>query len=396
MIQHILELYHQHFSYPPVLVNAPGRINLIGEHTDYNEGFVLPAAIDKSIVFALAPNHTNTCRLVAADLNDHFETTLTDLKPVNKSWANYVLGVVYQFQQHGYPVGGFDCVFGGDVPVGAGLSSSAAVECGTGYALSLAFGLNISRMDLVKMAQKAEHTFAGVQCGIMDQFASTFGKNGHVVRLDCRSLDYEYFPFDMSGYKLLLCDTKVTHALSDSEYNTRRQECESGVTTLRNWFPGIHSLRDVTSEMLASHRYDFDPVIFKRCSFVVAENERVHQTCKALNEGNLPLAGKLIYQSHEGLQHLYEVSCPELDFLVDQTRDNPFVLGARMMGGGFGGCTLNLVRTEEADRITNGLKTAYESRFGITPGIYLTAITDGVREIPVSHVEKLPGTQSNR
>lgn len=384
MYQTILESFQKHFHSTPTLVNAPGRINLIGEHTDYNEGFVLPAAIDKGIVFAVAPNHTTRCRMIALDLNDSYETELHDLHPVSVSWANYLLGVVHQFQINGYAVGGFDCVFGGNIPVGAGLSSSAAVECGIGYALSLVFDLNISRMDLVKMAQKAEHTFPGVQCGIMDQFASTFGKADHVVRLDCRSLDYEYFPFDMSGLKILLCDTRVTHSLSDSEYNTRRKECETGVAYLRNAYPEVRSLRDVNADMLAAHQHEMDPVIFKRCSYIVAENDRVLQTCEALSQGNPALAGKLLYQSHEGLQHLYEVSCPELDFLVEQTRENPEVMGARMMGGGFGGCTLNLVKSAHVESVAAELSRLYEAKFGIKPGIYITGITEGVQEVLLS------------
>ncbi|MEZ4774287.1 MAG: galactokinase [Bacteroidia bacterium] len=381
MHQTILETFQKHFHHTPTLVIAPGRINLIGEHTDYNEGFVLPAAIDKGIVFAVAPNHTTRCRIIAMDLKDEYETELHDLQPVSVSWANYLLGVVHQFQLNGYAVGGFDCVFGGNIPVGAGLSSSAAVECGIGYALSLIFDLNISRMDLVKMAQKAEHTFPGVQCGIMDQFASTFGKANHVVRLDCRTLDYEYFPFDMRAHKILLCDTRVTHSLSNSEYNTRRKECEAGVAIIRNTFPHVHSLRDVNADMLAAHEDQMDPVVFKRCSYVVEENDRVIKTCEALSQGKLARVGELLYKSHEGLQHLYEVSCPELDFLVELTRDNPEVMGARMMGGGFGGCTLNLVPSAYAETVAEELSSQYEAKFGIKPGIYITSITDGVQEI---------------
>ncbi|MDX2247819.1 MAG: galactokinase [Bacteroidia bacterium] len=382
MHQAVLETFHHSFHQNPTLVIAPGRINLIGEHTDYNEGFVLPAAIDKGIVFAVAANHTSTCRIIALDLDDQFEVDLDEIRPLDSpSWPNYLLGVIHQFQIHGYPISGFDCVFGGNIPVGAGLSSSAAVECGIGYALSVIFDLKISRMDLVRMAQKAEHTFPGVQCGIMDQFASTFGEENHVVRLDCRSLEYEYFPFDMSEYKILLCDTRVSHSLANSEYNTRRQECESGVKILQKFYPNVKTLRDTTHEMLLTLQKNADPVIFKRCSYVVEENLRVIQTCEALSQGQVELVGEYLYQSHEGLQHLYEVSCPELDFLVEETLENPDVLGARMMGGGFGGCTLNLVKADCTESVAKKLSDRYESQFGRKPGIYITSITSGVREI---------------
>uniref|UniRef100_UPI001A9784FE galactokinase n=1 Tax=Sabulibacter ruber TaxID=2811901 RepID=UPI001A9784FE len=299
-----------------------GRVNLIGEHTDYNEGFVLPAAIDKEIYFAIAPNGTQEMRAYSFDLNEKGTFSLEQVEPTQTAWANYLLGVVAQLQKAGHAVPGFDLVFGGNIPMGAGLSSSAAVECGLAYALNHLFGYGVEKMDLVKMAQKAEHEYAGVMCGIMDQFASMFGKRDHVVRLDCRSLEYQYFPFDMREYRLVLCDTQVKHSLASSEYNTRRQECETGVAILQKHYPQIHSLRDVTLEMLAQHQAEFDPVVYRRCTYVVQENLRVEEGCLDLERGDLEAFGQKMFASHQGLQHDYEVSCPELDFLAEKAKES--------------------------------------------------------------------------
>ncbi|MCL4156523.1 UNVERIFIED_CONTAM: hypothetical protein GTU68_004741, partial [Idotea baltica] len=267
----IVQLFIKNFKKTPLIVKSPGRVNLIGEHTDYNEGFVLPAAIDKGIDFAIALNGENYFNLVSCDLDDSCKISINNLDLIEKSWANYLIGVVAQFKERGIEIPGFDCVFGGNIPVGAGLSSSAALECGLAVGLNELLSSGISKMDLVKMAQKAEHTYAGVQCGIMDQFASVFGKANHVVRLDCRSLDYDYFPFEMADYQLLLCNTKISHSLASSEYNTRRAECEAGVRILQNHQPNISSLRDVPLELLEVHKDEFEPIVFQRCAYVVAE-----------------------------------------------------------------------------------------------------------------------------
>ena len=297
----IQDIYTQKYQSTPTIFTAPGRINIIGEHTDYNMGFVLPAAIDKAITYAVGINHENIIRMTAADLDQEVEVDINAVQPNESKWANYLLGVVAQFQANGHEIGGFDCVFGGNIPLGAGLSSSAAVECGLAFALNHLFELNIPKMDLVKMAQLAEHTYAGVKCGIMDQFASTFGKENHVVKLDCRSLEYNYFPFDMSGYKILLCNTKVSHSLADSEYNTRREECEAGVEILKKHYSEIESLRDVSLDQLAKHESEFTPIIYQRCKYVVGEIQRVEDACAALNRGELDKVGELMYQSHHGL-----------------------------------------------------------------------------------------------
>lgn len=375
-------LFTQHFpaSGKPLLLRAPGRVNLIGEHTDYNDGFVLPGAVDMGISFAITRNELNQARLVAADLDANYECDLAQIKiaPESHSWANYVLGVIAQLQEQGHEFGGFDMVFSGDIPRGAGLSSSAALECGAGLAISALYDLAVERWPLVKMAQKAEHTYAGVRCGIMDQFASTFGKAEQLVRLDCRSLEYAYFPLQMDAYKIVLCNTQVSHSLASSEYNTRREECEQGVALLQQLDPTINSLRDVKLEQIETLKDQMPGKVYDRCRYVVAENERVLTACDALSEGDLPAFGDLMYGSHDGLQHLYEVSCPELDFLVAETQDDPNVLGARMMGGGFGGCTINLVKSEAVDAFEQKMKAAYQTQYSIELPIYIASLVDGV------------------
>ncbi|MCS7004649.1 MAG: galactokinase [Cytophagales bacterium] len=368
-------------SKPQCFYKAPGRINLIGEHTDYNEGFVLPAAIDKEIVFAISPNHSDRVRLFTYDFNDYFEFSLQIVKKSSVSWVNYILGVIAQFQKNGYALSGFDCVYGGDVPSGAGLSSSAAVECGLAFALNDLFSFGIDKMTLAKMAQKAEHEFVGVFCGIMDQFASIFGREGYVVRLDCRSLEYVYFPFDMSEYKIVLCDTQVKHSLASSEYNTRRYECEQGVLLLQKHYPFIQSLRDVSIEILEKHKEELSTNVFKRCLYVVKENMRVLQACQALEKGDLKSFGQLMYASHEGLSKDYQVSCKELDFLVEKAQQRSEVIGSRMMGGGFGGCTINLVKKESVDSFVEAMSQMYQRELGKTLKTYITTIQDGAKRL---------------
>jgi galactokinase len=377
----IKDRFKELFGQEPLLVEAPGRINLIGEHTDYNEGFVLPAAIDKTIVFGFAANGRENCRLYSVDMEEHFEFDVESFTPQRGGWANYIMGMVAQFQENGLQINGFDCVFGGNIPVGAGLSSSAALLCGTGLGLAKLFGHEPTKLQLIKMAQKAEHVFAGVQCGIMDQFASTMGKRDHVIRLDCQSLDFEYFKLDLRDYEILLCDTQVKHALADTEYNTRRQECETGINVIRNKHPHVQSLRDVDMEMLQSMEPRLDPIIFKRCLYVVEENQRVVDSCLLLLENDLKGFGEKMYGSHKGLSDLYEVSCPELDVLVEATQSMPFVLGSRMMGGGFGGCTINLVRKSKRAQFEQELRDVFMKKFDLDLPIYEVRIEDGVRVV---------------
>ncbi|OKL42045.1 galactokinase [Pontibacter flavimaris] len=386
MLQEIKDKFKELYEQEPLVVRSPGRVNLIGEHTDYNDGFVLPAAINKEIYFAVAPNNTNTFRAYAYDLQEGGEFDLGQVQRSEKSWANYLLGVVAQLQQAKYEVKGFDLVYGGNIPIGAGLSSSAAVECGLAYALNHIFGFNIPKFDLVKMAQLAEHEYAGVKCGIMDQFASMYGRQDHAVKLDCRSLDFDYYHLEMADYRIVLCDTQVKHNLASSEYNTRRQECEAGVALLQRHYPQVKSLRDVTVPMLELHQEEFEPTVYRRCTYVVHENIRVEEACQALEQGDMKTFGEKMYASHRGLQHDYGVSCPELDFLVDQAREMDSVLGARMMGGGFGGCTINLVKLEALDAFIQSMEEAYKLQFGIALKTYVAEIVDGSSLVEPSQI----------
>ncbi|RMG17214.1 MAG: galactokinase [Bacteroidetes bacterium] len=379
MKERIHSYFQQHYSAHPLLVCAPGRVNLIGEHTDYNQGFVLPAAVDKALYFALAPNGRRRMRLYAHDLQQDFEVALDELQPLEGGWPNYLMGVVAQLQQAGHEIEGFDCVFGGNIPQGAGMSSSAALECGLAFGLNQLFGLGLDRLQLARIAQLAEHTYAGVQCGIMDQYASLFGKAGHAIKLDCRSLSHEYIPFDLPDYRIVLCNTGVSHSLADSAYNQRRQQCETGLQAVKSLHPQVQSLRDVSMEMLQQARPLMDALSFRRCAYVLAENQRLQQACEALRAGDLTTFGQKMYESHQGLSEEYEVSCEELDLLVALTRDHPAVVGARMMGGGFGGCTINLVQAQEVEAFCRQMQAAYQAQTGILLQTYVTRIEQGVR-----------------
>ncbi len=380
----IKQSYFTHFgaaASQPRIFRSPGRINLIGEHTDYNDGFVLPASVDKAIYFALSPSDDNQVTLYAVDLDQTYSFALDDLSRPAVSWPAYQLGVIDQLNKKGMSIGGFRAAFGGDVPVGAGMSSSAALECCLLFALNEINELGLDRATIVKMAQKAENEYVGLQCGIMDQFASTFGKTDMVIRLDCRSLEYEYFPFPMQDYLIVLCDTCVKHSLADSEYNTRRQECEAGVKILARTHPEIQSLRDASPEIVELHKDELGDVIYRRCKYITEEITRVNLGCNALSKGDLLLFGQKMYETHDGLQHEYEVSCPELDFLVDLTRNNDAVIGSRMMGGGFGGCTINLVKREAVDAFEISMKDGYMQQYNLELPCYRVRITDGTGEV---------------
>lgn len=379
----LTEKFKEHFNTnPTLLVRAPGRINLIGEHTDYNNGFVLPAAIDKAIYFAISPRNDQKCVVYAYDLDDLYEFSLDNLQKSEKGWANFLIGVLAEITSKSEQINtGFNVVFGGDVPLGAGLSSSAAVESGIGFALNELYNLEFSKLDLALIAQQAEHKYAGVNCGIMDMFASIHGKENAVIKLDCQDLSFEYFPFDFPDYTLVLCNTGVKHNLGDSEYNQRRAECEEGIKILQSAFPQVDSLRDVTMQMLSSQADKLSPIVYKRCKYVVEEIERVTIACKALENGNLSSFGQKMYETHEGLSKEYEVSCPELDFLVEQSQDFEAVVGARMMGGGFGGCTINLIKADAVDEFIKKISFAYHQAFNIQLQTYIVNISNGVEVI---------------
>jgi galactokinase len=377
IISHLETVFKQHFHTQPIIVRSPGRVNLIGEHTDYNEGFVLPAAVDKAAYVALTPRQDDNYNWIAADLNDSYSGKLPDIQKSDKGWPNYLSGMVDQLIKAGYKIRGFDCVITANVPIGAGMSSSAALECAVGFALSEAFNLNISKMELVKLGQKVENEFVGVKSGIMDQFASVFGKKDHVIRLDCRSLEYEYFPFKMQDIRIVLCDTGVKHSLVTTEYNTRREQCEAGVKLLQSYYPEVKSLRDVTRERLEQHRMEMDPIVYNRCLYVVEENARLLAATEDLQRGDMASFGNRMYLTHYGLRDLYEVSVPELDYLVEFTEKEDIVLGARMMGGGFGGCTINLVKEDNIEAFFDRISKAYKRDIGIDLKIYDGKIEDG-------------------
>jgi len=378
IIEKFIEVFQQE---PHSVYFSPGRINLIGEHTDYNEGFVMPGAINLGIYVAIAANGLPFSRIYSIDFDEEFSISLNSLAPKKGHWATYIMGVVSQLQQAGYPVKGFDMVFGGDLPVGAGLSSSAAIECAVGFSISSLFGFNIPKHSLIHYAQKAEHLFAGVQCGIMDQFTSVMGKKDHVIKLDCRDLSFDYFPLDLGVFQLLLVDTQVQHSLADSAYNRRRNECAEVVLMAQQNQVGVTSLRDLKLKHLDEIKPFIDRAVLDRGTYVIEENERVIKASEALKEGEIFKVGELMYATHEGLSRKYDVSCQELDFLVDQTKSLDYVIGSRMMGGGFGGCTINIIQKEKAGHFKEIIASAYLDKFGKSPKFYTISLGDGTREI---------------
>ena len=378
--ENIREQFIRKYNKEPLIVSAPGRVNLIGEHTDYNEGFVLPGAIDKRINVAMAQNETDTINVFAEDFNESFSFPLNDIKP-SKGWTTYILGVTHQILEKGKSLHGVDVWIDGNVPVGGGMSSSAALCSGYGFALNEKFNLGFSRLDLAYIGQKTEHNFAGVKVGIMDQFASLHGKKGHLMKLDCRSMEYEYIPFDFPDYKIVMVNSMVSHSLASSEYNVRRQQCEEGVAILKKHYQHIHSLRDVTMEMLERHKQEIPEIVFRRCRYVITEKDRLLHGCDALQRHDLDTFGELMYTTHQGLSKDYEVSCPELDFLAETAKPMQEVSGTRMMGGGFGGCTINIVDDKKVDAFKEKIQKAYKDRFGKTPDVYITQIEDGVNII---------------
>jgi len=365
-----------------ITAQAPGRINLIGEHTDYNDGYVLPAAIDKYLTVKLKVNTTDSkVKITASDLGESFTFDLHDFSPATGGWPNYVMGVVHELQQKGAPIRGFDAEFESQVPIGSGISSSAALECSFAVALNELFVLGFDRWELIQAAQMAEHNFVGIRCGIMDQFASMMGQQDKVMLLDCRSLDFKYFPLELGHYQLLLLDTNVSHTLATSAYNTRRAACEEGAEILNTVYTGIQNLRDVTMEQLTAAKAKLPPTVFKRCYHVVSENQRVLQAVQTLADGNLRSLGQLMYQSHASLKEDFEVSCPELDLLVEQTLDMDFVLGSRMMGGGFGGCTINIIEQQWAEAFVDTVSKRYKNQFGLELTPVMVSIGNGAQPI---------------
>lgn len=384
MLGKIRRTFLDSFKTEPLLFRAPGRINIIGEHTDYNHGLVLPAAIDQYIYVGITLRSDQEIRMVSVNYQDTYFTHTRPLQASNKAWPNYILGILDQFEQMGIQVPGLNIVLGGDIPQGAGMSSSAAVECAMATALNTLLQLDLPPLSLAKMAQKAEQEFAGVQCGLMDQFASIFGKQQHIMLLDCNDLSYKYLPFNTTAYTLVLLDSHVKHALASSAYNDRRACCERGVNTLKEIYPQIKSLRDVSPEMLTGIR-EKDPEAYKRCGYVLRENERVIAACKAIDDKDFHHLGKLLFQGHLGLKEVYEVSCREIDVLVDLAREQAGVLGARMMGGGFGGCTLNLVERNVLPDFILYMEKNYQQATGKTLSVYPVHISGGAEQVVSSN-----------
>lgn len=367
--------FKDRFGIDGTMYASAGRINLIGEHTDYNGGFVFPGAIDKVIMAEIAPNGTDTVRVYSIDIKEYAEFGLNEEDAPSQSWARYIFGVCREILKRGGKVKGFDAVFAGNVPLGAGLSSSAALESCFAFALNDMFNDNsIDKFELAKIGQSTEHNYCGVNCGIMDQFASVFGKKGNLMRLDCRSLEHEYFPFNPEGYKLVLIDSRVKHELKDSPYNKRRQSCERVAARL-----GIDTLRDATMADLDKIKSDITAEDYMRARYVIGEKDRVLAVCDALVKGDYETVGQKMYETHEGLSKDYEVSCEELDYLNDIAKECG-VTGSRIMGGGFGGCTINLVKDELYDKFITTAKTKFNEKYGHQPVVIDVVISDGARK----------------
>ncbi len=372
----VQKAFEEQFHTRGALYASAGRINLIGEHTDYNGGFVFPGAINVGIMAEIRPNGTDKIRACAVDLNSYAVFGLNEEDAPQESWARYIFGVAREIQKRGGKVEGFDTAFAGNVPLGAGLSSSAALESCFAFALNNLFNHDeIDKFELARIGQSTEHNYCGVNCGIMDQFASVFGKKGHLIRLDCRSMEHEYFPFDPKGYKLVLVDSVVKHELADSPYNKRRASCERVAATL-----GIPTLRDASLNDLNAIKDKITAEDYSRAKFVIEEKDRVLAVCDALNRGDYATVGQKMYETHQGLSKDYEVSCEELDFLNDIAK-RCGVTGSRIMGGGFGGCTINLVADDIHDTFIETAKREFCARYGHEPKIYDVVISDGARKV---------------
>lgn len=376
MKETIREQFSQRFGGNGVFYASAGRINLIGEHTDYNGGFVFPGAIDKVIMAEIKPNGTDKVRVYSVDIDEYAEFGLNEEDAPSQQWARYIFGVCREVIKRGGTVKGFDAVFAGNVPLGAGLSSSAALESCFAYAMNDMFNDNkIDKFELAKIGQSTEHNYCGVNCGIMDQFTSVFGKKDHLIRLDCRSLEYEYFPFKLDGYKLVLVDSKVKHELVDSPYNKRRASCEHVAKEL-----GVETLRDAELEDLDKIKDRISEEDYNRAKYVIEEKQRVLDVCDALQKGDYATVGDRMYKTHEGMSKLYEVSCVELDYLNDIAKECG-VTGSRIMGGGFGGCTINLVKDELYDNFIATAKSKFEAKYGHEPQVYEVIVSDGARKL---------------
>jgi len=378
MIKHkVASVFENNYGQQPLMVFSPGRLNIIGEHTDYNDGFVFPAAIDKGIYAAFGPSDSELCQVTALDMKESYEFTLDKVAPLeNGDWRNYILGVVYGILDSGRDLAPFHLVFGGDIPEGAGLSSSAALENSVVFGLNELFKLGLSKEEMILISQKAEHNFVGVKCGIMDQFASMFGQKNKALLLDCRTISAKPFEIDLQEYQILLINTNVKHSLSDSAYNNRRAVCEKVASLLH-----VKALRDVNALDLSSISEQVTAEQYQMALYVIQENERAQKAGIAMQENNISALGQLMYGSHHGLQHQYKVSCDELDFLVGLAKLNPNIAGSRMMGGGFGGCTINIIKKDAVKNYAEKTVAAYLEKFKNNCSVYEVSLSQGTHLI---------------
>jgi galactokinase len=379
----VLNRFRESFTSEPTLYFSPGRINLIGEHVDYNDGFVLPAAIDKGVYYAVAPNDNDNLNFIAVDFDETFSVAVADIQKMS-NWKNYVLSVVNEFLLLGVAVKGFDCVFAGDIPRGSGMSSSAAVEGGLAFALNEMLNTKLNRVELALLCQRAEHNYPHVNCGIMDQYANMMGHKDEVIMLDCKTIQHQYFPLRLQGCKIVLINSKVHHTLASGEYNIRRHRCEEGMAVLKSDL-GIQSFRDINDvDALMPFKDKMEEKVFNCCLYVVEEIARAKKAARLLQQDDLASFGKLMYATHEGLSKLYEVSCDELDFLVELAKQDDGVIGARLMGGGFGGCTINIVKDDAITRFIETTSKAYHQKFNIEPEAYIVSTGDGTKQIAIT------------
>jgi len=377
LYKRITAVFNANFDEEPILIFSPGRINIIGEHTDYNDGFVFPAAIDKGIIAAISKSTNDKSSAIAVDLDQQYNFSVNTIEPIkNGSWRNYIVGVVGEIQKTGKQVGDFNIVFGGDIPNGSGMSSSAALENSVVFGLNELFELGLTKEEMIFISQKAEHNYVGVNCGIMDQYASMFGQKDHALLLDCRTTIATPFLIDFKDYELLLINTNVKHSLADSAYNNRRAVCENVASLLK-----IKALRDATELDLRKIKDQVSEEDYQKALFVVQENNRAQAASDAMTANDIEKLGELIYRSHDGLQHQYKVSCEELDFLVDLAKFSDEVIGARMMGGGFGGCTINIVKKGKVNAFIEKVVSLYKEKFNKECSPYSVNISDGTHKI---------------
>ena len=379
-IEELKSLFKQRFGNEGIVYTSPGRINLIGEHTDYNGGFVFPGAIDSGIYACIRLNGTNKVRAYSIDKEDYREFGMNEEDHPHLHWANYIFGVCREIIKRGYKLQGFDTVFYGNVPIGAGMSSSAALESTFAFALNELLNLGIDKFELARIGQATEHNYVGVKCGIMDQFASLFGKAGHLMRLNCATMEFEYYPFNPKGYKVVLLDTLVKHELASSAYNRRRESCENACAHIAAKHPEVKYLSDATMAMLNEIDVEIPAEDYMRAEYVIGEKQRVLDVCDALEKCDYETVGDRMYGTHYGMSKLYEVSCEELDYLNDIAKECG-VTGSRVMGGGFGGCTINLVKEELYDAFIAKAKEKFAAKFGHEPKVYDVVVSDGARRL---------------